>query len=293
MDVPDEQTPRQVPPREGVSPRAVEKSLREYGRGIAGGLLFSLPLLYTMEIWEEGVLARPEALLLYLLATFVLLLGYNRYGGFRQDVNWAEVFTDSVEELGLGLLISTVVLFLTGRITPDTSWREAVGMVAVEASIVAIGVSVGTAQLGGDDSPRREDQRNKAERVPGQLIIGFCGAVLFASNVAPTDEIQVIAVESSPGKLLGIALLSLVLGGLILYQLDFTRARRLTHRVKAWDMLWGTVVTYALALASSTLVLWFFGRFPETGLFVCVAEVVVLSLAGTLGASAGRLLIQS
>ena len=30
-------------------------SLREYGRGIAGGFLFSLPLILTMEVWAAGV----------------------------------------------------------------------------------------------------------------------------------------------------------------------------------------------------------------------------------------------
>jgi uncharacterized membrane protein len=58
-------------------------------------------------------------------------------------------------------------------------------------------------------------------------------------------------------------------------------------------VLAGTVITYALALVSGALVLWFFGRFDGNGLSICVAQVVVLGFAGTLGASAGRLLIQS
>jgi len=31
--------------------RSTAESLQEYGRGIAGGLMFSIPLLYTMEVW--------------------------------------------------------------------------------------------------------------------------------------------------------------------------------------------------------------------------------------------------
>jgi putative integral membrane protein (TIGR02587 family) len=282
---------------EGKRRRAVKDSLREYGRGIAGGLLFSLPLLYTMEVWWAGFIARPAHLLIYLLATFVLLLGYNRYGGFRQDVDWSEVLTDSVEELGLGLLVSTGVLFLIGRITADSSWPEVVGMVTVEAGTVAIGISVGSAQFGGNGEGGKQGddakKHDEAEHVPGQLVIGFCGAVLFAANVAPTEEIVMIAVELTPLRQLGTALLSLLLGGLILYQLDFTGASRFTRRGRLRDVLMGTVITYALALASGALVLWFFGRFDGNGLSVCVAQVVVLGFAGTLGASAGRLLIQS
>ncbi|EPX61154.1 hypothetical protein D187_000937 [Cystobacter fuscus DSM 2262] len=279
--------------------RPVMESLREYGRGIAGGLLFSLPLLYTMEVWWAGFITRPAHLLLYLLGTFVLLLGYNRYGGFRRDVNWSEVFTDSVEELGLGLLVSTAVLFLIGRLTANSSWPEVVGMVTVEAGSVAIGISVGSAQFGGGSGGEGGKQgddaskRDAADHVPGQLVIGFCGAVLFAANVAPTEEIVMIAVELTPLRQLGTALLSLLLGGLILYQLDFTGASRFTRRGHLWDVLAGTVITYALALVSGALVLWFFGRFDGNGLSICVAQVVVLGFAGTLGASAGRLLIQS
>lgn len=273
----------------------MRESLREYGRGIAGGLLFSLPLLYTMEVWSTGITTHPRSVLLYLVCTFVLLLGYNRHGGFRRDVRWSEVFTDSIEELGLGLLISLGVLFLIGRIHPGSSPQEAVGLVVVEAGTVAIGVSVGTAQLGAgnggkaDDTSRLESTRD----VLGQLVIAFCGSVLFAANVAPTEEVLLIAVETPPWRLLGLAVLSLLLGGLILYQLDFARAHRFARRRLRRDVLAGTVVTYAIALVSSALVLWFFGRFDGNGLAVCVAQVVVLGLAGTLGASAGRLLIQS
>ena len=34
--------------------RTIAESLNEYGRRIAGGLMFSLPLIYTMEIWWVG-----------------------------------------------------------------------------------------------------------------------------------------------------------------------------------------------------------------------------------------------
>src|SRR5687768_4310411 len=37
-----------------IKERSITESLREYGRGVAGGLMFSLPLLYTMEVWWAG-----------------------------------------------------------------------------------------------------------------------------------------------------------------------------------------------------------------------------------------------
>jgi len=92
--------------------------------GIAGGLLFSLPLLYTMEVWWAGFTTHPLRLLIYVLATFTLLLGYNRYSGLRCDASPAEVAIDSVEEMGLGLLIAAFVLWLLGQITFDMTVNE-------------------------------------------------------------------------------------------------------------------------------------------------------------------------
>ena len=98
--------------------RTPKQSLQEYGRGLAGGLLFSLPLLYTMEVWEAGFTMPPHRQLAFLVLALVLLLGYNRYAGLHPDSSWWEVAIDSVEEMGIGLLLSAVVLLLIGRLAP-------------------------------------------------------------------------------------------------------------------------------------------------------------------------------
>jgi putative integral membrane protein (TIGR02587 family) len=224
----------------------------------------------------------------------VLLLAYNRFAGFRYDAGWAEVAIDSVEELGLGLVTSAGLLFLLGRIDADTSLEEAFGKIVVEAVVVAIGFSVGTAQLGvvGDDGERKDQKTEAAAAAPvGQLVIAFCGAVLFAANVAPTEEILIIGVETDPLRLIGLVVLSLALGALILFFIDF----RQTHVIDVgghFDVVLGSLVTYSIAFVASGLILWFFGRFEEHALDVAIAQTVVLAFPATLGASAGRVLIQ-
>ncbi|HEU4597018.1 MAG TPA: DUF2391 family protein, partial [Pyrinomonadaceae bacterium] len=88
--------------------RTTTQSLMEYARGVAGGLLFSLPLLYTMEVWWAGLTSHPWRLAAYVLATFVLLLGYNYYAGLRQDSCFEEVVIDSFEEMGIGLAVAGI-----------------------------------------------------------------------------------------------------------------------------------------------------------------------------------------
>src|SRR5687767_4201594 len=138
----------------------------------------------------------PHRQLVYVLLALVLLLGYNRYAGLHPDSTWAEVAIDSIEEMGIGLLLSAVVLLLLGRLTPDQDLSEVVGRIVVEAVTVAIGVSVGTSQLGGNDGVEEPGMADKHQvTFGGQLTLAVCGAVLFAANVAPTEEIIMIGIE--------------------------------------------------------------------------------------------------
>lgn len=275
--------------------RTVTESLQEYGRGAAGGLMFSLPLLYTMEVWWAGLIAHPYRLLVYILATFVLLLGYNRYAGLRHDTSMAEVAIDSVEALGIGLFLAALVLFLLGRITLEMPFGEIVGVIVVEAATVAIGVSVGTAQLGAggkEDEGMGENSAKDGVHFGAQIVFAFCGAVLFAANLAPTEEIVIIGIQTSWLKLTGVAVISLLIAFLILHYSDFKGAGEFVRADHPTVILLGTVVTYAIALTSSALILWFFGRFDGVTMVTALAQTVALGLAATLGASAGRLLLQ-
>ena len=269
--------------------------MREYARGVAGGLLFSLPLLYTMEVWWAGFTSHPWRLAAYVAATFALLIGYNHLLGLRRDTCFSEVVIDSVEEMGLGLLVALLILWLLGRVGAGMPLEEAAGKVVIEAMTVAVGVSVGTAQLGaggGEQDKGVSGGGGAAGGFGGQLVVSLCGAVLFAANVAPTEEIVMLAVEISAWRLLGLALLSLALAALILYYSEFAGSRRHVRFDRHHDVLVGTVVTYAVALAASAAILLFFGRFDGQALATCVAQTVVLGVAATLGASAGRLLLQ-
>jgi len=274
---------------------SVSSSLREYARGVAGGLMFSLPLLYTMEVWWAGFVAEPMRLVVYIATVFLLLLGYNHYAGLHHDHCWSEVMIDSVEEMGLGLLLAAAMLFLLGQIELDHNAYEIVGKITIEAMTIAIGISIGTSQLGGGEKETKaaaEASAQKEKTFTGQAVIAMCGAVLFAANVAPTEEIIMIATQSHIAKLVGIALLSVALTAMILYYIEFTGSRRLARRNGVLSVIVGTVISYAVALVVSALMLWFLGRFDEPSLLTVVSQVVVLGLAATLGASAGRLLLQ-
>lgn len=136
------------------------ESIKEYARGVIGGLLFSFPLLYTMEVWWAGYTSKPFSLLMLVLFTFIVLLGYNRYAGMHPGVNWRNIVMETFEEMGIGMFVAVVVLFLLNRIELGAELHDSINKVIIEAMLVSIGVSVGTAQMGSSTNGKEEEREN-------------------------------------------------------------------------------------------------------------------------------------
>ncbi|MCC9169134.1 TIGR02587 family membrane protein [Pontibacter harenae] len=282
---------------------SLSRSLKEYARGIAGGLLFSFPLLYTMEVWWAGFIGSPLQLFIMVVATYLLLLGYNRYAGMRPSASWRSVFIDSVEEMGLGITISLIVLAILNRIQfHQMSIDEIMGKVIMEAMAVSIGVSIGTAQLGDISEDEEVPHRDETEEdsgvkdgnihYPSLIILSICGSIVVGGNVAPTEEVTMIAVEAKPIHVLLMALTSIALSVVVVFFSDFRGADKLDTKKLIVGMTIDTCLSYLTALACSALLLWFFGSFNNVSFEIAFAQCIVLGVLASLGASAGRLLIK-
>ena len=137
--------------------------------------------------------------------------GYNRYSGIRKDYSWTGILKDSIEEMGIGMLLSFFILLILNRIQIGMPIAEITGKVTVEAMIVSIGVSVGTTQLsssgGGMSGEKKKDKRRDNKLALAATALS--GGNPIGGNVAPTQEIIVIAIESKPVHLLIMFILSL------------------------------------------------------------------------------------
>ena len=272
-------------------------------RGVSAGTLFGIPLLYTMEVWWTGTSAVPSRLLLVLGATFAVLVLLNHSAGFREakDVRLTDALRDSVEALAIALLSVFVILVLLREIDGGTSLRQALGKTVYEATPFAFGVGMARHFLSkgrteSDDADGRGDGNGDGEggRVhPTVVDVGatLLGAVFVAFNIAPTDEVPMLAAGMSPMWLAALVAATLAISYCIVFEAGFSDQQRRREDVGiAQDPLTETMVCYLLSLAAAAAMLLFFDRIRlgQPPLHV-LSQVVVLGLPAAVGGAAGRI----
>ena len=263
------------------------------GRAFGGAIFFSLPLLMTMEMWWLGFYMDRPRLALFLLVMIPLLIGIDHYSGFEETTTWREDVEDAMVAYGVGFVASVAILSLLAVLGPSTSWREAVGMVSLQAIPASFGAVIAASQLAGDgDDNPTEERRKKNAGYPAQLLFMAAGAIFLAFNLAPTEEMVLLAYMMTPWH--GLALLAATL--LMMHGFVYAVSFRGTPKVVAGHSAWGlffrfTVVGYAIALLLSAYVLWTFGRFDGEEMTLPVLQSVVVALPAGLGAAAARLIL--
>lgn len=271
-------------------------------RALAGGMLFGVPLLYTMEVWFTGSQSEAPALLAALVAPALPVFLLNRTAGFRstKDVRTRDAAADTLEALAIALLSSAAVLLLLREVSSQTAPLEAVGKVVYEAVPFAIGISLARHYLQGgrdeDDGDTEEESGRDEDRVHQTLAdagAAAVGALIIAFSIAPTDEIAALASPITEGWLLAIVGFSLVLSYAIVFAAGFRgTGQRQRHEGPLQSPLAETLLSYIVALAVAALLLLFFQRLdPQSPVKEWVEQVIVLALPASVGAAAGRLAV--
>jgi putative integral membrane protein (TIGR02587 family) len=114
----------------------------------------------------------------------------------------------------------------------------------------------------------------------------------MAFNVAPTEEVVLIAQMMTAWHAVILVLASLALMHAFVYAVEFRGQTRLAAGISPWsEFLRLTVVAYALALLICLYVLWTFGRAQGLALEELLLETVVLGFPAAIGAAAARLIL--
>lgn len=271
-------------------------------RAVSGGLLFGIPLLYTMEVWWIGTATEPSRMVAVLLVTFLVVFLLNRTSGFRstRDVRAVDATLDAVEAVALGLVSVAAVLVLLQEITLDTPLGEALGKVVYEAMPFGIGIALAhhflrRGRSEGDDESGQAKQGEEGELRATAADVGatVIGAVFVAFNIAPTDEVPMLAAALGPPHLLAVVAVSLVVSFCIVFVAGFSNEEQrheqqgiLQHPVTE------TVACYLIALVCAAAMLWFFQRLDAASPWQeSLSHVLVLGLPASVGGAAGRLAV--
>lgn len=287
-------TPERARRGDGGSGLTPTETARDHLRAVAGGLLVGLPLLWTMEVWADGAVLGPAKLLVLLVLGLGIVIGFNALSGFRAERTWLELAVDSLQAMGLSVIVAALALFVLGRLDPADGTRAIVGRIAIESIPVAFGASLAaTVMAESDDDPRGGPGRKPVGPI-GRLLVAAAGALYFALNIAPTDEVRILAAVATAPQLLLAVFAGLGIGLAIVFHAEFRGGRSGTAGRDSGPLgtpLGETVAAYAISLFVSLVLLWAFGSTDGAGPSVIVAQVVLLGAAASFGAAGARLIV--
>lgn len=262
------------------------------GRAFGGAVLFAIPLLMTMEMWWLGFSMGRGRLLLFMALNFAILVGLSYFAGFEKTFSWTEDVIDALAAFGVGLVTSALMLTLLAVVTLDMTWNEIIGKIALQSVPASIGAMLGSKQLGAEQDIEAEEERKQEAGYGGELFLMVAGALFLAFNVAPTEEMILIAFQMSPLHALALAGTSIFLLHVFVYAVGFSgQESRPEGGAFLPTFLHFTVAGYGIAILVSLYVLWTFGRTEGVAPAEIANMVVVLGFPASLGAAMARLVI--
>lgn len=274
----------------GASPDRTRRFLVGLARALGGAVLFSLPMMMTMEMWSLGV-AMSRLRLAFLLVVLVpVLVGLSYRSGFEPTFDWKEDAADAGVALLVGFVAAVVLLWLFGILSAGMSLQELVGKVGLQAVPGSMGALLAQSQFAG----QREDEERSvpSSGYVSELLLMAAGALFLAFNVAPTEEVLLIAHKMSPLRALALLLVAVGAMHAFVYAVEFQGQEQVPEdQGRAGVFLRLTVGGYAVSLLVSAFVLWCFGRFDGVGLAAVVEMTVVLGFPAAIGAAAARLIL--
>ena len=276
--------------REGPSPD------RAFGIGLArafgGAIIFGLPILMTMEMWQIGVSMPPLRLMLLLVLSLPLLVGLSAMIGFERTVDVKNDLLDACVALAVGTVASVAVLFLIGVLRAGQSPAEMVGRVALQVVPASLGALLAQGQLGGEDEKEEEERRREEAGYWGEIFLMGVGALFLSFNIAPTEEVLLVGARMTAWHALAMVVVSLIVMHAFVYAVEFHGQAHVPEGTPAWSVfLRYTLVGYAVVLLMSAYMLWTFGRLDGVSGGELVSVILVLGFPGAIGAAAARLIL--
>lgn len=282
-------TARPTSPGEGPGQETAGSILRGTGRALGGALVFSMPMMMTMELWWLGFYIHPLRLALLLIISLPVLTLLSRYVGFERTASWRRDVFDALFAIGVAAVACAVILSVFGVITPGMSAREIFGKIALQTVPASIGALLARSTLGSGSGSPTEDQE---ESYFGELFLMGLGALFLGLNVAPTEEMVLISFKMTEWHGIVLLLLSIITMHGFVFAVEFKGGTDLSPDTPWWSALIRfTLPGYIVAMLISFYLLWTFGRTDATSFEHLLVTVIVLGFPCSIGAAAARLIL--
>ncbi len=266
----------------------------DLGRANAGAVLFSFPLLMTMEMWWLGFSMSGYRFALFILLSMPLMFGLSYYDGFEDTQTFGDDVRETFIAYFVGFVIAALMLYLFGVITSGMSLDEIVGKISLLGVIAGIGAMFTQSLLGPNSGMAQSAEKHKRSlHYGGQLFLTAVGALFLSMSVAPTEEIMLISYQMSDWHILGLAVLTIGVMHRFIYAADQKRRKHEVVRESSGSSLFFrlTLVSYAIVLLISFYILWTFGSIDGMGLEERLKVIIVLGFPAAVGGGASRLII--
>lgn len=279
---------------------------RDLLRGFAAGLIFGMPLLFTMEIWYAGKSYHPAHIGLIVLITLVINVGFSYFAGLRQKNSSAKIFEaidDGFCSILLGFVSAVMILGLIGKINFDLISNYAqMGMVILQACLISIGISFTNFKFKEISDKRSamiisehmpfSDETLQLKKDLNDLAATVAGALMFSFNMAPTEEILLIASGLNEYQLLLLLGMELVFCYIILYASGISQ-HPIYEKDSFFQKPWvESIMATSIGLIISMLLVLLLGYnniYLNDPHFLAVS--VTLGLPAVIGGAAGRIII--
>ena len=180
---------------------------------------------------------------------------------------------------------AAATLSIFGVVGPQMSLSEAIGKLVLQIPSGALGAMLARSQLGGQSQDRSEEPVSYA----GELFLMGVGARFLSFNVAPTEEMVLIAYKMTVWQELTLLAATLLLMHALVYAVNFRGGTPDAHMAGA--LLKFTIPGYAIVLLVSLTVLWLFGRLDGLSTEEGLSAGIVLAFPGGVGAALARLIL--
>ena len=273
--------------------RHVAKTNREYAvalsRALAGAVIFSLPLLMTMEMWWLGFYLAPWRLLQFSLANIVMLFFLSKVAGFEESHSALDDILDAFAAFAVAVVTAFALLWLIGAIRPGMTAGDVAGIVAIQTVPASFGAMIGAKMLG--EGEEIEEQERWRRTYSGGLFVMLAGAMFLCFTVAPTEEIILIAYQMTAWQGFALVFLSILALHAILYVVGFAGQEQRSKRSAVSALLRYSVPGYVIAICACFYVLWTFGRVEGSDPYQIAMTVAVLGFPASIGAGIARVVV--